>query len=388
MKSALVICFNDLKSDARVTRQIGFLKDDFNVTAMCFDAHEDPKVRLYKVAKTKLTPIRKIVLSLFLLAGINRIAYYLLYNYKKHIQILRTKQFDLIVANDIEALPLAFEISNGKSKIFFDAHEYAPRHFEDRLYWRIFFQRFNIALCKKYIPKVDGMSVINDGMASAYNAEFGVNPIVITNAAEYFDYTPLPRTQYPIRIVHHGIFTVSRHPDIMIDLMKLLDERFALDLIYLLPGTASAATKELFSNFKRKAEQTGKIRVLPALKAHEIVPYLHEHYDMGIILVPPVNFNYQNGLPNKLFDCIQARLSMAVGPLKEIAHVTNSLQIGVISDDFTAESMAKALKPLTLDDINRFKSNADAAAKKMNAQFNKAVFQSALNNIINSSLKT
>lgn len=381
-KKALVVVFSNLKQDARVMRQIGFLKEDFHVTTMCFDAPEDPEVTRYKVAKTNLTMVRKMALSFFLLAGLNRIAYYLLYNYKKHILPLRKEKFDLIVANDIEALPVAFEISNGESKVFFDAHEYAPRHFEDRLYWRIFFQRFNVALCRKYIPKVDGMSVINEGMASAYKAEFGVDPIVITNAAEYFDYTPLPRNQFPIRIVHHGIFTVSRHPDIMVDLMKLLDERFTLDLIYLLPATASTTTRESFSRFKIKAEETGKIRILPALKSHEIVPHLHEHYDMGIILVPPVNFNYQNGLPNKLFDCIQARLSMAVGPLKEIAHVTNSSQIGVVSDDFTAESMAKALGPLTLDDINRFKSNADAAAKTMNAQRNKTVFLSAIRKVV------
>jgi glycosyltransferase involved in cell wall biosynthesis len=382
MKSALVICFTDLKSDARVTRQINFLKEDFELTAVCFDMHPDPKVKLYKLEKTKLTFLRKVALSVFLVSGLNQIAYYLLYDFKKHIRALREKKFDLIVANDIEALPLAFEIANGQSKVFFDAHEYAPRQFEDRLYWRLFFQRFNNALCKKYIPRVDGMSVVNEPIGAAYKAEFGVESIVITNAADYFDYTPKTTNEYPIRIVHHGIFTVSRQPDVMIEMMNRLDNRFTLDLIYLLPGSASETTRELFSRFKIKAEQTGKIRVLPALKSHEIVPYLHQHYDVGIILIPPVNFNYQNALPNKLFDCIQARLALAVGPLKEIANITTASEIGIVSDDFTAESMARAIQSLTLEDVNRYKLNTNNAARTMNAQFNKEIFLSALKKIV------
>jgi hypothetical protein len=98
--------------------------------------------------------------------------------------------------------------------------------------------------------------------------------------------------------------------------------------------------------------------------------------------VPPVNFNYENGLPNKLFDCIQARLGMAVGPLREIANVVNTHDIGVVSEDFTAEGMAKALNRLTIEDVTRFKQNTDSAAKKMNAGYNKKIFLDALSLIM------
>ena len=76
---------------------------------------------------------------------------------------------------------------------------------------------------------------------------------------------------------------------------------------------------------------------------------------MGIILVPPVNFNYKNGLPNKLFDCIQARMGMAVGPLKEIAHITDKYKIGIVSKDFTAQGFAQELNKLTTADIMKFR---------------------------------
>lgn len=384
MKRALVLSFSNLKTDARVTRQIYFLKEQFQVTALCYDAYSSDDYEIYKINKTKLGFLRKAISSIFLILGLNHIAYYILNHYQQHIPILRERKFDLIIANDVETLPISFQVADGKSKIFFDAHEYAPRQFEDRLYWRIFFQRYTMALCKLYIPQVDGMSTINHGIADAYEKKFGIKPIIITNAANYFDLKPQEKFDYPIKIVHHGIFNLSRSPDIMIDLFKMLDDRFTLDLIYMLPESSSAKTRAYFEEFKSKAQQVEKIKILPALKSSEIVPFLYGKYDIGIILVPPVNFNYENGLPNKLFDCIQARMGMAVGPLREIANITTQFNIGVVSKEFTAESMFEALHTLTIADINQFKKNSHIAAHKMNSEQNKVLFLQKLSEIMSS----
>lgn len=378
MKSLLVLCFNDLKNDARVTRQINFLKDNYRVTAACFDAYPDPARELYLLKKTNLTFFRKAITSIFLLLGINRIAYALLHDYKTYVAPLRERKFDIIIANDIEALPMAFDIAGKHSKVFFDAHEYAPRHFEDRLYWRIFFQRFNTALCRKYIPLTAGMSTVGTGLANEYEKHFGVKPIIITNASPYVQHTPKPVDHYPIKLVHHGIFNISRRPDLMLDMMEGLGDRFTLDLIYLLPGHASPQTQEYFETFKARAAAMGNIKVLPALKGSEIVPTLHAHYDMGVILIPPVNFNYENGLPNKLFDGIQARLGTIGGPLREIAQIVKRYDIGVVSEDFTAQGMAKALKALTKEDVTRFKMNTQKAAEELSAEHNQIVLLEAL----------
>ncbi len=381
MKRVLIICFTNLKNDARVMRQIDFLKDQYQLTVAAFDAYPDEKYEFFKFQKTKLTFIRKSICSFFLLFRFNNIAYRLLHNYEKYLPELKAKDFQLIVANDIETLPLAYQITGSQTKVFFDAHEYAPRQFEDRLYWRIFFKRFNMDICRKYIPKVQGMSTINGGLAREYETHFGTKPIIITNASKYYDLTPTLLSNYPIRLVHHGIFTISRSPEIMIELLSLLDDRFTLDLIYLLPENASPKTKEYFEVFKLKALQTGKIKILPALKSDQITTTLNAHYDMGIILVPPVNFNYENGLPNKLYDCIQARLAMAVGPLREIANITNQFNIGVVSEDFTAQGMARALNKLNLEDINQFKENSNGAASKLSADYNKSLLLKTLDQL-------
>lgn len=383
MKNVLVLCFTNLKSDARVTRQLNYLRPYFKITVVCFDAYEDPEIEIKRVRKIALTVRRKIILSLALLLGAYKIAYKILYGHDEHNEVLKERKFDVIIANDIEALPAAFEIGGGYSKIYFDAHEYAPRQFEDRLYWRIFFKRFTMALCRKYIPRVDGMSTINQGIAAEYEKNFHVKPVIVTNAAPFVDLAPFVDVQYPIRLVHHGIFNISRQPELMIDMMKGLDpNKFSLDLYYLLPASASKKTRMFLERLKIQTDETSNIRILPPIKSSEIVETLHRKYDVGIILIPPVNFNYENALPNKLFDCIQARLGMVVGPLREIAAITKQYNIGVVSDDFTAASMTKAVKALTVEQVVEFKRNSQRAAEEMNAGKGGEVFISDLKKIL------
>lgn len=382
MRSILIICFSDLKSDARVTRQINFLKHKFKLTVLCYDAHADESVNYLFLGKNILTLQKKALLSFLLLGRMFNQAYNILYPYKKHTESLKKQAFDLIIANDYETLPIAFQIAGKNSKIFFDAHEYAPRQFEDRLYWRVFFQKFVQSICRKYIPKVDGMSTINQGIATEYKREFGKDAIIVTNASPFVQNTPSDRNEYPIRLVHHGIYTLSRQPHLMVDMMDVLGNNFTLDLIYLLPPNASAVTRQSYEALKKRIANKKNIRILPPLKSSEIIPVVHKNYDMGIILVPPINFNYQNGLPNKLFDCIQARIAMCVGPLKEIATIVQHYDIGIVSRDFTPVGMAEDLKGLTLDQLKKFKTNTSKAALEMNAEYNQEVMLAEIGRLL------
>ena len=181
MKDVLVLVFSNLKHDARVMRQINWLKKNHSVTVVCFDAEDDPALTIIRIAQTKLTPVRKAMLGAALLARQYGLAYRLFHDYSFLAQQLAEKEFALIMANDIDTLPLAFQFRK-KTRIIFDAHEYAPRHFENNRIWRLFFQPFYIYLCKKYIPLVDGMLTVGKGLAREYEKNFGVKPVIITNA--------------------------------------------------------------------------------------------------------------------------------------------------------------------------------------------------------------
>lgn len=375
MKKALVLVFSNLKHDARVKRQIGWLTKTHQVTVVCFDAEDTPGVEVIRVNQTRLNLPRKFLLALALLFRAHQQAYKLFHDYAS-LKTKLTKAYDLIVANDIDTLPLAFELKKS-AKIVFDAHEYAPRHFENNRIWKTFFQPFYLHLCNRYIPRTDGMLTVGKGLADEYTKNFGVNPVIITNATRYVNIVPSAVETNRIRLIHHGIVNPSRRLELMVDMMKHLDERFSLDMILMTSDYASARTKAYIKNFRQMAEANPRIRILPPVQSDDVVNAINQ-YDIGVFLIPPVNFNYANTLPNKLFDFIQARLGIAIGPTPEMASIVDRYGNGVVGNDFTPESLAAKLKSLTREDVARFKEQSAKAAKELNAEKNETVFNKLL----------
>ena len=373
MKQVLVISYSNLKSDARVKRQIGFLKKlGFEITAACYDA-EDAELKLIRIRPPQLSLVRKFSSGALLLLRRYSQAYQLLYGQQLNIN----QSYDLIVANDIEALPLAFQLK-GESKILFDAHEYAPRHFENKLSWRIFFQGFNKFFCRKYIPLVDGMMTIGEGIAKEYKKHYGVRPVIITNAPAFYNIQPKPTDSKKIKLVHQGIANPSRKLDLMFDMMEHLDERFSLDLMLMNPIHRSNIV--YLEKLKELAKKDSRIQFVPPVPTDKIIPTLNQ-YDIGVVLIPPINFNYQNTLPNKFFECIQARIALAIGPIPEMKKITEKFDIGIVSKDFTATSLGKQIQELTAEKINSFKNNTAVVARELNAEKNERIFANLLSSL-------
>jgi hypothetical protein len=379
MKKVLVLVFSNLKHDARVSRQVEWLKKRFQVTVVCFGA-ENEGVEVVKIEQTKLTPFRKSVLGLALILRQYSLAFGLFHDYAKTIEELKRRSWDLVIANDIDTLPIAFSVK-GKGKVVFDAHEYAPRHFEDKKIWKLFFQPFYMHLCKRYIHLTDGMLTVGKGLAEEYKKEFGVNPVIITNAARYHEIGPSEVPRDKIRLIHHGIANASRRLEIMIEMMDLLDDRFTLDLILMTSEYASGQTRSYIEVLKEKALKNPRIKILPAVRSSEIVKTINA-YDIGVFIIPPINFNYANTLPNKLFDFLQARLGIAIGPTPEMADIVNAYELGVVADDFTAAGLASKLGSVTREDVIRFKNNARRAALDHNAEKNEDRLIALLDRII------
>ena len=376
MKKILILGFTNLSHDARVLRQIDFIKKNYTVTVVCFEGADDPEYEIIRITKTNLTLFRKAISSFFLITGLYTIAYHLLHNYSYLKKLLIHRNFDLVIANDIESLPLAFQLAP-KAKVLFDAHEFAPRHFEDKLSWRLFFQGFNKYLCRKYIPKTHGMTTVGEGLANEYAKHYGVKPVLVTNATRYHDLLPSPVEPTKIRMIHHGGANHSRRLELMIEMMDLLDERFTLDMMLITPEMGNSKTKNYISVLQELIRNKPRIKILPPKKSHEIVPFINQ-YDIGVFLLPPVNFNYENTLPNKLFDFIQARLAIAIGPTPEMAKLVKRYDIGVISAEFTPQSLTAQLTHLTKEKIEHFKINTHKAAKEHNAEANGII----VNNLI------
>jgi hypothetical protein len=218
------------------------------------------------------------------------------------------------------------------------------------------------------------MMTVGKGLANEYETHFDKKPLIITNAPHYSSSTqPSPVLPDKIRLVHHGIANPSRRLELMKEMMQQLDKRFTLDLFLMTSEYASGKTRSYIEQLKNEFEADPRIKIHPAVPSNQIVSTLNT-YDIGVFLLPPVNFNYANTLPNKFFEFVQARLGVAIGPTPEMAELIHQYDIGVVSEDFNPISLSKKLNNLSTEAIKAFKENASKAAKDLCAEKNQEIF--------------
>jgi len=288
-------------------------------------------------------------------------------------KIIKAHNYKLIVAEDIFLLPLATKYGNG-AKIIFDAREYYPLQNEERFLWRKLEKPDRIRICKSYLPKCDYVITVSPGLARRYDAEFGTQCIVLRSVPFFKERSFKPTEADKIKIVHHGIANPNRKLEQMIDVVKLLDARFSFD-IYL------AGTQSYIDALKIYAQSMDAVRICDPVPYDELDTMLSSDYDIGFFYNDPLTFNLRHSLPNKLFEFIQARLAVAIGPSPDMSEIVSEFGCGVIAPSFSVELMAESLNKLTAEDIDVMKQNADKAARVLNYELESLRFLEILNKI-------
>ena len=100
---------------------------------------------------------------------------------KAALGLLGDRPFDLVVANEARALPLAFQVA-GDPRVWCDLHEWAPEERTHVLSWRLLVSPFIRWMCGRYLPRVDAATTINDSIAGLYRDQFGVECEIVRNA--------------------------------------------------------------------------------------------------------------------------------------------------------------------------------------------------------------
>lgn len=357
MKRILIISFSELKSDPRVYRQIQLLRKHFHVTAAGFGncpAEDIDWIQIQPSLRTRWDQLKNIVLL-----GLRHFekSYWNRPLHRIALGLLGDRKFDLILANDIDALPLAVRLAVG-TPVLLDAHEYAPREYEDSALWRLVVQPYKMYLCRQYLGRAQGMLTVCAGLAEEYRRMYGVSPMVVLNAPPYQKLEPTPVDAAVVRMIHHGAAIPSRHLEVMIEMMQFLDPRFRLDFM-LVPSDP-----DYLKQLRSRAAIDSRIRFVEPVPMLDIPRFINT-YDIGVFLLPPVNFNYAHALPNKFFEFVQARLAVAIGPSPEMARLVEQYAFGVVADDFTPRCMAERLNRLTAQEIAGLKMASDIAARDL-----------------------
>jgi hypothetical protein len=220
------------------------------------------------------------------------------------------------------------------------------------------FSRYQNYLCRVYLPRAAAMITVCQGIADAYRENYGVIPNIVLNAPSYQALEPSPVEFGKIRMIHHGAAIRSRHLESLIEVMKYLDNRFSLDLMMMDSDVA------YMRHLREHAANDPRIRFVPPVRMEDICSYINS-YDLGIFLLPPVNFNYEHALPNKIFEFIQARLAVAIGPSPEMARIVRRHGLGVVAGSFEPSDLGAELTKLTDERLLIYKQAAHEAAREL-----------------------
>ena len=137
-----------------------------------------------------------------------------------------------------------------------------------------------------------------------------------------------------------------------------------------------------YNEFFAKYSVNSRIKFTEPVKVNEI-PNFCNQYDIGIFILPPVNYNWENALPNKVFEYVQARLALAVSPNVNMRNLVNKYKLGVVAEDYTTKSMASALMKITREEISQYKYSSNQYAIKLSAEENYKVMLQSVNQLIN-----
>ena len=349
----LILSYTNPLSDPRVLRQINFLREEFRITVAGIPPAPE-QVDFIPVRKVSNSPLRKLWWAGMLLA---RNSQPFLKRYQLENKSNVNRRFDLVLVNDADPLPLAFELAEG-APVFFDAHEYYPREFDNSFVWNVLFGAHYTRLCHKYIPRCAGMSTVCKGIGDEYERVFGVRPLIVRNVPPDTGLAPQPVGDN-IRLIHHGVASPSRCLELMMTMMDHVDSRFTLDLM--LTGSGNYWRK-----IRDMAAAHPRINFIPPVAMPEICKFING-YDLGVYMLPPAGFNNTHALPNKLFEFMQARLGIMIGPSPEMAAIVKEYDMGVVAADFAPETLAAELNRLTEEQVMQMKNNAHQAAVKVNA---------------------
>jgi len=365
MKNVLIICYSPLHRDPRVLRQIKSLYDECSVIAAGHSAPGIKNVEFVQLDKPKRTFWEKVQKVLFTLLGKIDSAYWSAANKSTFSKLEGYSDVDYVIANDIEALPIAIKLAGGKTSVIFDAHEYYPSWGSGSGLVQVLYQRYHFLLCSKYITKAHKNITVCDGIAKLYKTCFNAEFDVIMNLPEKQDLQPVGTNTENLKLVHHGACSPDRKLELMIELMNYLPDRYSLTF-YLV---ASEQCREYLTRLERLARSTGKRITFKNPVPTADIPKEINQYDMGIYLLPAVNLNCKFALPNKFFEFVQSRLAIAIGPSHEMVKVLNEFELGIATDSFSPRELALKIQSLDVHDIAKYKHNADQASKLLNGDY-------------------
>lgn len=358
----LILSFTATASDPRILKQIQLLHDRYQVTTAGFGSAPWAKIRHITLApEGRSKGLLRVRGAYFGALAARRFRWLSTHNPRSvdAYEKLSGEAWDLVIANDVQTVGVALELKPVYG-VLADLHEYAPRQNEHSFAWRVLIAPYFRWIVSNQVSRAARVTTVSRGIVEEYRREFGIQSDLVINATPYWNLTPKAMGA-PIKLVHSGVPGRARRLDVMIEGVLRSSADVTLDL-YLM-NTDVAELKRL----RQVAGNDPRIRFKDPVPYSDLVETLNK-YDVGVSLIAPSTFNLEWSLPNKLFDYVQARLGILVGPSVEMAAFIDGYGLGAVAEDFSPAAFAELLNSLNREQVSAWKTAAHQSARELSAE--------------------
>jgi hypothetical protein len=342
----VIVAFTNIDRDVRVLRQIKSLAVSTEVITIGYGLQPPGTTHHFQIPSSlKYLPISpKSLMSLALRRYDNALRFTNAFSWTA--EILKKIRADIIYLNDVQTIGLVSQSVSTPTII--DMHEYAPLEMEDDWRFRFLLMRYYTFLCKKYLPQASKVVTVSPGLARRYESEFGVDVELIMNARSNVQSSLLQNksNDETIRLVHTGLAANARHLEWMIEAIGDVPG-VSLDL-YLVEAPRQSRTLKSLIKLTSKYRNCSVMSPVPSAE----LPTVISHYDAGLLFIAPSNFSLRHCLPNKLFDCIQARRPVIIGPSPDMADFVIKHDVGFVCPTFKVDDLRRTVTNISRADLD------------------------------------
>ncbi|MCX8533356.1 glycosyltransferase [Chryseobacterium luquanense] len=261
---------------------------------------------------------------------------YFEFNWKLYWELygkIKENQNVILHANDLDALLPNYLISKKyKIPLVFDSHEIfsempAVQGKMSQKLWRY--------LQNKIVPNIEFMITASGSYGNWFQNRYGIQPIIVQNAPKKIDFNiEIPHNQ-PKIFLYQGAINPFRGIDKAILAMHHLE-----NVIFKIAG--DGPKKKEYEDLVLKEKLQDKVQFLGKLLPEDLRK-ITVTADLGMSIEENGGESYLYSLPNKVLDCIQARVPLIMANLPEMLNIKNQFDVGEIIENHQPENIAAAI---------------------------------------------
>ncbi|AZA78632.1 glycosyltransferase [Chryseobacterium sp. G0186] len=281
---------------------------------------------------------------------------YFEFNWKLYHELKRkADQNTILHANDIDALFPNYLIAKKLNiPLVFDSHEIfsempAVQGKMSQKLWRY--------VEKTVIPKLTWMITASGSYAKWFQKKYGIHPTVVQNAPKKLGFTTGIPENNPKILLYQGAINPFRGIDKVIMAMHHLD-----DVVLKIAG--DGPRKEEYEDLMRREKLQNKVQFLGKLKPEDLRKVTITA-DCGMSIEENGGDSYLYSLPNKVLDCIQARVPLILSNLPELQNIKNQFDVGELIPDHQPENIAAAVKKVLSKGRENYLEELEKASKAL-----------------------